>query len=139
MTAPCLRSAGWSDDQIARELGVAKSSCSLWLRDLPHPVRDAPQSPAAAALPSAPERRARARRLRAAGALLSEIASEQGVTVTTASRWCADLPAPPRSRRGGSPEHVAAMAGARWTPFRLAPGRAPGRRARGGCCWTWHL
>ncbi|MEO6204551.1 MAG: hypothetical protein ABIO67_04105 [Mycobacteriales bacterium] len=32
-----LREAGWTYPQIARELGVSKSSCSLWLRDMDHP------------------------------------------------------------------------------------------------------
>lgn len=33
-----LRARGWTYQQIADELGVSTSSCSLWLRDLPHPV-----------------------------------------------------------------------------------------------------
>jgi DNA-binding CsgD family transcriptional regulator len=35
-----LRLAGRTYDEIANELGVSKSSCSLWLRDLPHPEDD---------------------------------------------------------------------------------------------------
>ncbi len=34
-----LRLQGWSYKEIARELGVSQSSCSLWLRDLPKPER----------------------------------------------------------------------------------------------------
>lgn len=34
-----LRRAGRTYDQIARELGVSKSSVSLWVRDLPRPER----------------------------------------------------------------------------------------------------
>jgi transcriptional regulator with XRE-family HTH domain len=33
-----LREAGWTYPQIAKELGVSKSSCSLWLRDMVHPL-----------------------------------------------------------------------------------------------------
>lgn len=33
-----LRLKGWTYQQIATELGVSTSSCSLWLRDLPPPV-----------------------------------------------------------------------------------------------------
>lgn len=33
-----LRAQGWTYQQIAAELGVSTSSCSLWLRDMPHPV-----------------------------------------------------------------------------------------------------
>lgn len=115
-----LRRAGWTYDEIARELGVAKSSCSLWLRDLPRPEAPAPPVlPAADARPrSAPERRARARELRAAGALLREIAADLEVSVATVSSWCADLPAPARSRHGGDLAHVTAMAEARWVPQR---------------------
>jgi predicted transcriptional regulator len=32
-----LREQGWSYPRIAKELGVSKSSCSLWLRDMDHP------------------------------------------------------------------------------------------------------
>lgn len=33
-----LREAGWTYPQIAKELGDSKSSCSLWLRDMVHPL-----------------------------------------------------------------------------------------------------
>jgi len=33
-----LRAQGWTYRQIAAELGVSTSSCSLWLRDMPHPI-----------------------------------------------------------------------------------------------------
>jgi len=32
-----LREQGWTYPQIAKELGVSRSSCSLWLRDMDHP------------------------------------------------------------------------------------------------------
>lgn len=32
-----LRAQGWTYQQIAAELGVSTSSCSLWLRDMPNP------------------------------------------------------------------------------------------------------
>lgn len=35
-----LRAAGRSYDEIAEALGVSKSTCSLWLRDLPRPEAD---------------------------------------------------------------------------------------------------
>lgn len=34
-----LREAGWTYPQIAEELGVSKSTCSLWLRDMQHPLQ----------------------------------------------------------------------------------------------------
>ncbi len=120
-----LRRAGWTYDEVARELGVAKSTCSLWLRDLPRPEPlPAPAFPAALRPPlSAPERRSRARELRAAGALLREIAAELEVTVATVSSWCLGMPVVPRSRHGGDLEHVKAMAEARWRPLREARDR----------------
>lgn len=33
-----LREAGWTYPQIAKEIGVSKGSCSLWLRDMVHPL-----------------------------------------------------------------------------------------------------
>jgi predicted transcriptional regulator len=33
-----LRAQGWTYQQIAAEQGVSTSSCSLWLRHMPHPV-----------------------------------------------------------------------------------------------------
>lgn len=115
-----LRRRGRTYDEIARELGVAKSTCSVWLRDLPHPEPGAlpalplPDGP----LLSGPQRRARARQMRAAGALLREVAAELDVTVSTASAWCAGLPAPGRARHGGDAEHARRMAEARWAPYR---------------------
>lgn len=120
--ARALRREGRTYDQIADELGVAKSSCSLWLRDLPHPgpAPVPPMPPVRAALDSASERRARAREMRAAGALLKEIAEEFGVATGTVCRWCTGLPVPARARHGGSADHVAAMAETRWAPLREA-------------------
>jgi len=35
-----LRQAGWTYPAVATELGVSKSSVSLWVRDLPRPPYD---------------------------------------------------------------------------------------------------
>jgi hypothetical protein len=59
-----------------------------------------------------------ARRLRADGLLLREIAERLGVSVKTASLWTSDMPWPERSRHGGDIEHVRAMSEARWAPHR---------------------
>ncbi|MCW2778248.1 MAG: Resolvase helix-turn-helix domain protein [Frankiales bacterium] len=116
-----LRGQGWTYDEIARELGVAKSSCSLWLRHLPRPepvpsepdlVVDRPEGAA--------ERRALARRLREQGASLRVVGKALGVSTTTASAWCRDIVPPVVSPRGGSAEHVRAMAESRWAPLRAA-------------------
>lgn len=124
-----LRRDGYTYSQIARELGVSKGSCWLWLRDLPHPPPPAApvMPPPTTSLLSAPERRARARELRAAGALLKEIAAESGVAVPTVSKWCAGLPAPSRARHGGDDEHVRSMSEQRWAPVRA---ERDARRAR---------
>lgn len=47
--AVALREAGRTYDEIAAELGVSKSSCSLWLRDLPRPEGDPARRAAAEA------------------------------------------------------------------------------------------
>ncbi len=110
--ARALRRQGRTYDEIALELGVSKSSCSLWLRDLPHPAEVvlAADTPVA----EVSRDRERARELRRDGALLSEIAAELGVSVTAVHRWCRDLPVPPRARHGGDPEHMTMMRRRYW-------------------------
>ncbi len=83
-------------DQIAAELGVSKSTCSLWLRDL--------QPATASTAPSAnlmPAQQAEARRLRVEGLALREIVVALGVSAKTAYYWTWDLPVPEALRRGG--------------------------------------
>lgn len=58
--------------------------------------------------------RLRARRARADGALLKEIAAECGVSIATVSRWCAGLAWPDASRHGASSGQLARMRGRRW-------------------------
>ncbi|MEU1780986.1 hypothetical protein ABZ545_16030 [Streptomyces abikoensis] len=55
-----LRLAGRTYDEIVAELGVAKSSVSLWVRDLPKPQKTAKQMRQMAEDRWAPHRRARA-------------------------------------------------------------------------------
>jgi hypothetical protein len=94
-----LRLQGLTYDEIAAELGLSKSSCSLWLRDLPHPEAD----PARAA--EAQERRVAALRARvrrdrdardaageevtaAAARSLGHISSRDLVLALAVSYWC---------------------------------------------------
>lgn len=94
--AVALRRAGASYNQIVAELGVSKSTCSLWLRDV-QPGDPAPtggEPPASAA----EERRERARGMRVEGMLLREIAERLGVSVKTVHSYTWDLPVPARSR-----------------------------------------
>lgn len=119
-----LRDEGRTYDEIAGELGVSKSSLSLWLRDLPHPDPQRDRRPGAPAA-ERPEwtgdvptttagRRALARELRLAGGLLREIADLLAVSVGAVHGYVADLPVPARARHGGDGDHVRRMARARW-------------------------
>ncbi|MGK5558182.1 hypothetical protein ACSNOI_41925, partial [Actinomadura kijaniata] len=56
-----LRTLGHSYNEIAAELGVSKSSCSLWLRDLPRPLTGEEQARRATAARAAGHQRRRAR------------------------------------------------------------------------------
>jgi transposase-like protein len=109
-----MRQAGATYDQIAAELGVSTSSCSLWLRD----VDDA----SAVALEEEPStgegRREQARQLRRDGALLRETAAALDVSTQSAFRWTRGLPVPDRARHGGDAAHVRAMAEQGWGAFR---------------------
>lgn len=113
--AVVLRRAGKTYDQIAAELGVSKSSCSLWLRELPHPdtttrrseVQVDPDEPA-------DDRKYEARRMRAEGMLLREIAVISGISAKTAYSWTWDLPVPARARSGGDRPHMDMMRRRYW-------------------------
>ena len=114
-----LRRSGRTYDDIALELGISKSTCSLWLRDVTPerraPVRGGRDVTGQLALELAPASgRELARARRREGALLREIAAEQGVSTSTAWSWCAGLPVPPRARHGGDAEHVRRMSRSRW-------------------------
>jgi transposase len=127
--AVALRLAGRTYDEIATELGVSKSSLSLWLRDLPHPTTDqreavhgfdnaSDQRQLAMLAPSlSADRVELARQMRADGYLLREIAEQFAVSVKTVCLWCAGLPVPPRARHGGDKEHVRMMSRKRWDVF----------------------
>ncbi len=112
--ALALRAAGRTYDDIAEELGVSKSTCSLWLRDSPRsgstePPREVPDVRA-----GFHERQEQARRLRAEGLALREIADVLGVTAKTVYYWTWDLPAPPHARAGGDRAHMDMMRRRRW-------------------------
>ena len=103
---------GRSYREIERELGVARSSLSLWLRDL----KDASRT-AASALPALPDSRQEiARELRRNGLLLKDIAEQLGVSTVTIHRWVRDLPVPTSARPGGDAEHMHRMRRAYWDP-----------------------
>jgi predicted transcriptional regulator len=124
--AEALRAAGRTYDEIAAELGVSKSSLSLWLRDLPPPDPErgrvamdptAERVAYAGEVPTTTEgRRALARDLRLGGWLLREIAELLGVTVRAVHRYVADLPVPARASRawGGDAAHMEMMRRAYW-------------------------
>jgi len=122
--AVALRQQGHTYHEIATELGVSKSSLSLWLRELPFPTeaqRIAVHAPVSetgqlslldASLGR--DRVQRAREMRLGGLLLREIAAHFSVSIKTACIWCAGLPSPPRARHGGDREHVRRMNRQRW-------------------------
>lgn len=94
-----LRSQGRTYDEIAAELGVSKSSCSLWLRHLPRPEDDperraAAQARRTAALRQRMQRETRSRRAvrdeRAAAATsrLGVVTSRDLVIACAVSYWC---------------------------------------------------
>lgn len=94
-----LRLAGKSYDEISKELGVSKSSCSLWLRDLPRP-EDNPDRRAAAEARRLDGLRARMRRDREdrdkarqsvtqlAGQGLGAVTARDLVLALAVSYWC---------------------------------------------------
>jgi transposase len=121
-----LRKAGRTYDEIATELGVSKSSLSLWLRDLAHPTEEQREAVHAATAAGGPrqlslldasrsaDRVELARQMRIDGLLLREIAEHFSVSVKTVCLWCTGLPVPPRAKHGGSREHVRMMSRKRW-------------------------
>lgn len=112
-------------DPIAAELGVSKSTCSVWLRDVA-----VGGGSAAVLTPEAPkgeERCAVARGLRVDGHPLREIASRLGVSAKTVCCWTWDVPAPPRTRAGGDRDHMAMMRRRYWD--RVLAERAAEREA----------
>jgi transcriptional regulator with XRE-family HTH domain len=114
-----LRREGRTYPEIRDELGVSKSSLSLWLRDLDFPTEEqrtalragTPGEPADEALLTGSEL---ARELRAEGWVLREIAEELGVAPKTAYVWCKGIPVPPRAVHGRSPDEMRAMNRKRW-------------------------
>ncbi len=112
--AVALRLAGKTYDQIAAELGVSKSSCSLWLRDLPHPVKGETAGMPVELSAAADERREQARRLRMDGLLLRQIGEALGVSAKTAYYLTWELPVPPEARSGGDKAHMHMMRRRYW-------------------------
>jgi transposase len=104
---------GRSYREIEHELGVARSSLSLWLRDLKETRRSIQLEPP---LASSDSRVNLARELRADGLLLKDIAEQLGVSTVSVHRWVRDLPVPKASRPGGDPEHMHRMRRAYWDP-----------------------
>lgn len=119
-----LRAQGCTYDEIAEEIGVSKSSLSLWLREFAVADPDAACASAGEGedhvVPDPQSRRAAARRLREEGLLLKEIAEQLRVSVKTACVYTRGMPHPRRSRHGGDAAHVRAMSEARWAPYRRA-------------------
>jgi DNA-binding CsgD family transcriptional regulator len=115
--AEALRTDGRTYDEIAIELGVSKSSLSLWLRDLPHPS-DQPRAvintPEHELVAEPSDKRGVARVLRNAGFLLREIGDELEVSVVQAHRWTKDLPVPARAVHGRTAEETKAMGRLAW-------------------------
>lgn len=105
-----LRRQGATYDQIAAALGVSKSSCSLWLRDLPRPEPD-PAATSAAQERRVAALRARARRdmddRDAAGRQMStDVAASLGVITSrdlvlamAISYWCEGAKCKPWNRQ----------------------------------------
>lgn len=119
--AVALRRAGRTYDQIAVELSISKSSCSLWLRDVPVPdSAESLEPPVAVKVRAGPSggtesRRERACELRRQGWVLDAIARELGVNVKTVYYWTWSLPVPVQARRGGDRAHMLMMRRRYWT------------------------
>lgn len=106
--AVVLRRRGHTYAEICAELGVSRSSCSLWLRGV---EESGPATPAAAQL-SFSSRAQEARRLRRDGLPLQDVATCLGVSVKTVWDWCLDLPVPRRA--GRSAEEMRRLGRERW-------------------------
>jgi transposase len=114
-----LRRQGRTYNEIRDELGVSKSSLSLWLHELAHPTEEqraligsgfGGEHPSLEVPPDAEI----ARELRRDGWLLREIAAELGVSSKTAFLWCRGIPVPARALHGRSAEETRAMGRAYW-------------------------
>jgi transposase len=103
--AVALRRSGCSYSEITAELGVSRSTLSGWLRGVAAGSGADDSVLPASGAPSehVRERRETARRLRAEGLPLSQIAQELGVSVKSAYIYTADLPVPPSSAPKGRP------------------------------------
>ncbi len=92
--AVALRASGATYDQIAAELGVSKSSCSLWLRDLPQPDPAGSRARRISALRSRARRDRDARDLvddavtTRAAAWVGPVTSRDLVLALAVSYWC---------------------------------------------------
>jgi hypothetical protein len=105
-----MRAQGATYDQIAAALGVSKSSCSLWLRDLPRPEED-PERAAAAEQRRTDALRARARRdrdardelgaevTRSAAEGVGPVSSRDLVLALAVSYWCEGSKTKPWNRQ----------------------------------------
>lgn len=101
-----LRLKGLSATQIARELGIRRSSTlSGWLLGTPPPAWT--KRPRAK-----DDLRLRARELRAGGATYPEIAERLGVSKSSVSLWVRDIPGPPRQERAA--RHARRMGNDYW-------------------------
>jgi transposase len=104
--ARALRKAGRTYPQIARELGVSKSSCSLWLRDMDHPEPSAEgQARRTAAIRASSARtqelreRGREAMKQAVATSLGPITSRDLVLALAVSYWCEGTKDKPWARR----------------------------------------
>jgi uncharacterized protein YerC len=117
--AVLLRQQGRTYDEIHDELGVSKSSLSLWLRELPHPSEEQrgalSQQQLALPLDEPTSDAEIARLLRLDGWLLKDIATALGVSTASACRWTRGLPIPTGAlSRGRSADEARAMGRAAW-------------------------
>lgn len=105
-----MRQQGATYDQIAAALSVSKSTCSSWLRDLPHPEVD-PERAAAAQERRVAALRARVRRdrdarddigaevTRAAAEAVGQVTSRDLVLALAVSYWCEGSKTKPWNRQ----------------------------------------
>jgi transposase len=101
-----LRAQGLTYPQIAERLGVSRSSCSLWLRDMEHPIRGlAGQERRTAAIRASAARtqvlreQQRTELKAAAGSSLGHVTKRDLVVALAVSYWCEGGKDKPWSRR----------------------------------------
>ena len=101
-----LREQGWTYPQIAKELGVSKGSCSLWLRDMDHPEPSAEGQARRTAAIRASAARTQERRQREREEFKTEVAEGLGVIKSrdlmialAVSYWCEGAKDKPWARR----------------------------------------